>query len=291
MNRTADQKVRLIIALMISAIALFFAACSEPKGKSASAPVASATAGNAAPRGMFDHDGLDKILATYVNDNGWVDYAGLRNNRAALDDYLKSLAAASPQQFPNDAERLAFWMNAYNACTLADVLADVYQKHQSVREVKGFFDTKKHRIAGADLTLDEIEKRGRELKDPRIHFGVVCASTSCPKLQRFAYTGPQLEEQLSRITREFLTDSSRGLRVDRDPNEVHLSSIFKWYAGDFTMSSSVLARVKAEVSGSEVLDYVKKHAPAEIVQFIIEKNPTVKYLDYDWSLNAQETHR
>ncbi|MFN7947177.1 MAG: DUF547 domain-containing protein [Blastocatellia bacterium] len=290
MNRTADQKVRLIIALMISAIALFFAACSAPTGKSAPAPVASATAGSA-PRGMFDHGGLEKILATYVNDNGWVDYAGLLNNRAALDDYLKSLATASPPQFPNDAERLAFWMNAYNAFTVADVLDDVYQKHQSVREVKGFFDTKKHRLAGEDLTLDQIEKRGRELKDPRIHFGVVCASTSCPKLQRFAYTGPQLEEQLSRITREFLTDPSRGLRADRDRNEVHLSSIFKWYAGDFTMSSSVLARVKAEVSGSEVLDYVKKHAPAEVVQFIIESNPTVKYIDYDWSLNAQETHR
>lgn len=286
MNRTADQKVGLMVALMISALALFLAACSAPAGKPSSR-----TADSGAPRGMFDHGSLDNILATYVNDNGWVDYAGLRNNRAALNDYVKSLAVASPSQFPNDAERLAFWMNAYNAVTLAAVLDDVYQKQQSVQAVKGFFDTKKYRIAGEELTLNEIEKRGRELKDPRIHFGVVCASTSCPKLQRFAYTGPQLEAQLSRITREFLTDPSRGLRVDRDRNEVHLSSIFKWYAGDFTMSSSVLARVKAEVSGSEVLDYVSKQAPAEVVQFIVEQRPTVKYIDYDWSLNAQETHR
>ncbi|HZS09222.1 MAG TPA: DUF547 domain-containing protein [Blastocatellia bacterium] len=220
-----------------------------------------------------------------------MDYAGLQNNRAALDGYLKTLMAASPHSFPNDAERLAFWMNAYNAFTLADTLDSVYKKRRSVQEVSGFFDRKRHRVAGEDLTLNEIERKGRDLKDPRIHFGVNCASTSCPRLQRFAYTAPQLEEQLNRIAREFLTDPARGLRVDKDRNEVYISSIFKWYAGDFTMSSSVLARVKAEVSGGEVLEYVKKYAPADAVQFIIEKNPAVKYLAYDWSLNAQETHQ
>lgn len=292
MNQTHRQKILLPVLLLASFSLWLLAACSpQPPQTPASAPVVSATAGNAAVRGMFDHGALDKILATYVNDQGRVDYAGLQNNRAALDDYLKTLATASPQSFPNDAERLAFWMNAYNAFTLADVLDGVYKKHKGVREVKGFFDAKKHRIAGADLTLDQIEKRGRELKDPRIHFGVVCASTSCPKLQRFAFTAPQLEEQLSRITREFLSDPARGLRPEKDRNEIHLSSIFKWYAGDFTMSSSVLARVKAEVSGSEVLEYVKKHAAPDIAQFISEKNPTVKYLDYDWSLNTQETQQ
>ncbi len=108
---------------------------------------------------------------------------------------------------------------------------------------------------------------------------MICASTSCPKLQRFVYTGAALEEQLTRISREFLGDPARGLKVDRGKNAVHLSSIFKWYAGDFTGSSSLLARVKAEVSGGEILEYVKKDAPEEAVKFINETKPTVKYLD------------
>ncbi len=292
MNPTNSGIIRLMVVALAAMLALLMTACSSnPPSTPVPAPVASATAGNAAARGAFDHSALDQLLSTYVNDQGWVDYAGLQNNRAGLDTYLKALVSASPQGFPNDAERLAFWINAYNAHTLAEVLADVYQKAKGVKEVSGFFDQKKHRVAGEDLTLDEIEKHGRELKDPRIHFGVICASTSCPKLQRFAFNGPQLEEQLTRIAHDFLADPARGLRVDKDRGEVNLSSIFKWYAGDFTMSSSVLARVKAEVSGSEVLEYVKKYAPAEAVQFITEANPRVKYLDYDWSLNAQETHK
>lgn len=265
----------LLMRLLASTGAILFAACSS----------------NPPSSGAFNHGAFDQVLSADVNDQGWVDYAGLQSNRTALDTYRKTLATASPQGFSNEAERLAFWINAYNAHTLADVLDDVYKKAKGVKEVNGFFDQKKHRVAGEDLTLNEIEKHGRDLKDPRLHFAVVCASTSCPKLQRFAFTGPQLEEQLTKIAHDFLADPSRGMRVDKDRGEVNLSSIFKWYAGDFTMSSPVLARVRAEVSGSEVLEYVKKYAPADAVQFITAENPRVKYLDYDWSLNAQENHQ
>lgn len=250
---------------------------------------ASADGGGAAAIG-FDHGALDGLLKTFVNDEGRVDYAGLQRERAKLDAYLATLSAAAPLSFGGDNERLAFWINAYNAFTLAGALDDVYKKAKGVKEVAGFFDKKRRRVAGADLTLDEIEKRGRDLNDARIHFAVVCASTSCPKLQRFAYAGATLEEQLTRVSREFLNDPARGLKVDRGGNSIHLSSIFKWYAGDFTGSSSLLARVKAEVSGGEILEYVKKYAPEDAVKFINESKPSVKYLDYDWSLNAQETH-
>lgn len=286
------MKQKHILLLLVASLLSVMAACSAPSRQSNSAtPVVSATAGNTAS-GMFDHNGFDKLLATYVNEQGWVDYAGLQTRRTELGAYLGTLAEANPQEFPNDAERLAFWINAYNAFTLADVLDDVYRKHSSVNEIEAaFFRGKKHRIAGAELTLDEIEKRGRDLHDPRIHFAVVCASTSCPKLQRFAFTAPQLDEQLNQTAHLFLNDPTRGLRVDRDRNQIILSPIFKWYASDFTGGPGLLARAKAELSGSEILAYVKKYAPAEAVQFIIENNPRADYLAYDWSLNSQETHK
>jgi len=281
---------RYLILAVVAGLSLLLAACggnTQPAAQQKA--TASANVSGSAIIG-FDHGALDGLLTTFVNDEGWVDYAGLQRERAKLDAYLATLGTAAPRSFGNDNERLAFWINAYNAFTLADVLDDVYQKAKGVKEVSGFFDKKRHRIAGADLTLDETEKRGRDLKDARIHFAVICASTSCPKLQRFAYTGATLDEQLTRISREFLSDPARGLKVDRGKNAVHISSIFKWYAGDFTGSSSLLARVKAEVSGGEILEYVKKYASEEAVKFINESKPAVKYLDYDWSLNAQETH-
>ncbi len=243
--------------------------------------------------GTFDHGRLNELLTAYVNDGGWVDYTALEKDRAKLEAYLNTLAAATPKSFANDDERLAFWINAYNAFTLQDVLESVYRKAKGVREVPGFFDGKNHSIAGESLTLDQIETRARKFRDPRIHFTLVCASTSCPKLQRYAYQGAQLGEQLARVTQEFLADSERGMKIDAGRNKVFISSLFKWYAGDFTGAGNRFSRAFAIVkayltNGRSVISYVKKHAPAEKARYLQEKRPKLGYLAYDWSLNSQE---
>lgn len=141
------------------------------------------------------------------------------------------------------------------------------------------------------MTLDEIETRGRNLHDPRIHFAIVCASTSCPKLQRFAYKAQVLNNQLDQVARQFFADPNRGLRFDPQKNELYVSPILKWYAGDFTGSSgSLWARAKATVGGSELLDFIARYAPAEVGERIKENPPTLHYFDYDWSLNSLNTH-
>lgn len=242
----------------------------------------------------FDVSDYDRLLRTYVAEDGWVDYAGLARERTALNRFLEQVASVSPKEFKDQSERLAFWINAYNAYTLTDVLDTVYGRHQSVRQVRGFFDGRKHAVAGEQLTLDEIEKRGRGLHDPRIHFAIVCASTSCPKLQRFAYTGQTLDRQLDQATREFLAAPNRGLRFDREHNKLHVSPIFEWYAGDFTGSPSgaggLWARAKATVSGGELLDFIARYAPPEIVRRIKENRPPLRYFSYDWSLNSLDSH-
>lgn len=245
------------------------------------------------PQESFDHSDLEQVLQQHVNDEGWVDYAGLKRNRIALDAYLAKLATVRPDSLTRD-ERLALYINAYNAFTLADVLATVYGKAAGVKKVAGFFDGRRHRMGGESLTLDEIETRGRDLGDPRIHFAAVCASTSCPKLQRSAYTGAMLDQQLERAARDFLADGARGLRMEAARDRIYLSSIFKWYAGDFTGAHSgasrLLARTKAVVSGREIIGYVRAYAPPETQHFLDADSPSVHYLDYDWSLNSQENH-
>ena len=255
--------------------------------------VLSAVGARAVDQGTFDHTLLDELLTVYVNDDGWVDYAGLERDRPRLGAYLKTLATAAPGSFASDDERLAFWINAYNAFTLQDVLESVYRKAKGVREVPGFFDSRKHSVASERLTLDQIEARARKFRDPRFHFTLVCASTSCPKLQRYAYRGEQLQEQLARVTREFLADSERGMKIDKERNKVFISSLFKWYAGDFTGAGNRFSRAFAIVkayltNGRSVINYVKKHAPAEQARYLQEKRPKLGYLAYDWSLNSQE---
>lgn len=243
---------------------------------------------------QVDQSALSGLLARHVNAEGWVDYAGLRQERPALQSYLDTLRNVDAARLPSDAARLAFWINAYNAFTLNDVLEYVDGKTDSVKKVNGFFDKNKHPIAGKSLTLDEIERRGRNLRDPRIHFAINCASGSCPKLQPFAYTGPELDRQLNRVTSEFFADPGRGLRLQKNENTVSLSPILEWYAGDFSGTTSAtgqfLSRARAAISGDNVLEFVVNHVGQDVASYIRRQRPTVKYLDYDWTLNSQKLH-
>lgn len=243
---------------------------------------------------QIDQSALSGLLSRYVNSGGWVDYTGLRHEQTALQAYLDTLRNVDVARMPSDTARLAFWIDAYNAFTLSDVLKYVDGKTDSVKNVNGFFDKNQHPVAGESLTLDQIERHGRNLHDPRIHFAINCASASCPKLQPFAYTATELDRQLNLATREFLADSARGLRLQRDQNTLSLSPIFQWYAGDFTGAFSTtgqwLSRARAAISGDNVLEFVVGHVKRNMASYIGQKHPTVKYMDYDWTLNSQQLH-
>lgn len=223
-------------------------------------------------------DAWDRVLERYAADGG-VRYAALKRDRAGLDAFLASVARTRPASLP-EPERLAFLVNAYNAIVVAEVL-ERYPGIESVRSVDGFFDGVEHTVGGRRMTLDEIEAAAREL-DPRIHFAVVCASTSCPDLRGEAYRGAEIDRQLEEATERFLADRSKGLRYDPEANVLHASSIFKWYAGDFTGGS----RVVAFFARGGVRDWIAEHAgdPA-LATAIREREPAVRYMDYDWSLN------
>src|SRR5581483_11399781 len=72
---------------------------------------------------LFDHSAYDAILRHYVDSDGNVNYAAIReNSQSALDSYLESLAEVDLAGWPQN-ERLAFWINAYNARTIQLILA------------------------------------------------------------------------------------------------------------------------------------------------------------------------
>ena len=156
-------------------------------------------------------DAWDDLLRRHVREGG-LDYSSLAGERALLDRYLESVAAADPSALDPDDE-LAFWINAYNAGT-AKLVLDRYPGVESVRDIDGFFDELTFEVAGRPMTLDEVESRSLSSGDARVHFAVVCASTGCPDLRGEAYVGDRLDEQLEEQTRLFLANREKGLRFD-----------------------------------------------------------------------------
>ena len=227
----------------------------------------------------FDHSIFDQVLKTYVNNQGLVDYNGIAGDQS-FKIYMETLKSAQPDAMSRDGQ-LAFWINAYNAVTIAKVIE--WRPKKSVREtfVPGvwtgtkFFTTREHTVAGKDLSQDDIENEilRKQFKDPRIHFAIICASSGCPLLPRFAYTEENVQTMLEEETRKYI-NSERGTKIDSAENTLYLSKLFDWFAGDF------------EYKSGSVLNFIKPYLGQKALAFV-EKNPKIKYLPYDWALNAQ----
>jgi hypothetical protein len=220
----------------------------------------------------FDHGGYSGLLEKYVDD-GKVDYVSLKRDRDRLDSYLEGLARLSPEalgRMPRD-EQLTFYINAYNALTLK-VIIDNYPV-KSIKDIPGVWKELKFPVAGKELTLDEIEHGivRKKFKEPRIHFALVCASKSCPKLRPEAYTGASLNRMLNEEARRFISDPSK-VKLDKDRNTLYLSPIFKWFRGDF----------------GDVREFVSRYLSEDAAGHVREKRPWVRYLGYDWTLNGKD---
>jgi hypothetical protein len=229
---------------------------------------------------VFDHSQFDQVLKAYVDDQGLVDYKGIAKDKR-FQDYMQQLKAAGTGEMSTDG-RLAFWINAYNAVTIDKVIK--WKPKKSVREtaIRGlwtstkFFTSREHMVAGMQMSQDDIEHEilRKQLKDPRIHFAIVCASFSCPKLARFAFSAEQIQQQLEDETHKYI-DSDRGTRIDYAENTLYLSKIFDWFAGDF------------ENKSGSVLAFIKPYLEPDALAFL-ERKPKVEYLRYNWALNAQK---
>ena len=81
------------------------------------------------PAEGFSHDPFEGLLQKYVDDEGNIGYAAWHANvadRDRLDGYLAAVARFSPEETParfaTRADRLAYWLYAYNAYVIRSVL-------------------------------------------------------------------------------------------------------------------------------------------------------------------------
>ena len=206
----------------------------------------------------------DALLKKYVSGGG-VRYSAWKANAAdmaALEKVISAVAAENPSSYPRN-EKLAFYINAYNASILSEALQKYPTK--SVKDTLfTFFTAKRITVAGEKMSFNHLEKDIiRPLGEPRIHFALNCASRSCPPLRAEVYSAAKLDAQLDEQARGYV-NGDHGVKVNGDTAQ--LSKIFDWYKEDFGGDAGVSA-------------FLKKHRK--------EKSDfkTVSYQDYDWGLN------
>ena len=237
----------------------------------------------------FNNGNYASVLSSYVNGSGLVNYQGLRANRQKLDAFATGLASVNPntyQSWSND-DKIAFWLNAYNALTLKTIVDR--NPRNSIREIPGVFNGIRFNIMGRSMSLDDIEHGTlrRSFNEPRIHMALVCASMSCPRLRKQPYTGANLSAQLNTQTKQFLSNP-QNFRIDRNSNRVYVSSIFKWFGKDFEKTYGTNQQ-STRLNGTEraVVNFISRYALAADQQYLSQGNYRLSYVNYDWSLNAQ----
>lgn len=241
----------------------------------------------------FDFASLNRMLGRFVDSRGWVDYAGIKAEPADLRMTLTRLREASPEShpemFPEREDRLAYWINAYNALVIAGV-ANAYPA-TSVRDIHpqpGFFKVF-HVVGGKSRSLDDIEHNivRKEFGDPRIHAALNCAAASCPRLRPEVYLPDRLEQQLDAAVREFIRNPQH-VRLDRNTGTLVLSKIFDWFGSDFTD----WYRRTNRVDDVRITDYLYIHLDEEDREYL-RSHPqiTIRYLPYDWTLNDRALHQ
>ncbi len=213
----------------------------------------------------FTHQLWDDLLRTYVSSSGWVNYAGMRPEKARLEKYLALLQANPPQSSWSREEEMAFWINAYNAHTVKLIL-DHYPL-KSIRDIdKGNpWDVKRIKIGNKLYSLNEIENEmlRKRFGDARIHFAVNCAAKSCPPLYNRAWQASTLSQTLDERAGAFINDKQYNLIT---PSKASVSKIFEWYASDF----------------GDLIAFLNRYARVKL-----KAGAKVVFLEYDWSLNGK----
>ena len=211
-----------------------------------------------------DHTEFGKLLQKHVDKNGNVNYKAFINDRAKLDAYIQKLSNNPVTKDQGKNERLAYYINVYNAHTIALIL-DNYPV-SSIQDINGGkpWDKLVVKLGNTSYSLNDIENNiiRTRFAEPRIHFAVNCAAASCPPLLNDAYYPATLMSQLDERTRSFISNSSYNTITS---SKLQVSKIFDWYGKDF----------------KDVKSYLVPYTSVNISDLKLE------FKEYDWSLNKQ----
>ncbi len=249
-----------------------------------------------------DYKAYAVMLSKYVDDSGLVNYGQLKANLFELNVVLTAFEGVAKEDYEtwNEADKIAFWINAYNTFMLKAVcnrypiepsfLKSFFYEKNSMQHLSDIWDTIEFAVLGQKLTLSHIQNEilRKQFIEPGIHFGLNSASLGCAPIARVPYEGSQLKSQLTEQAKRFM-GNPKNLTIDKKQNLVSLSPLFENYMDDF---------VKVDTGGglysgldsrqSAIINYIKNFLSAEDQVYLTKTAFKLKFAVYDYSLNEKK---
>ncbi len=218
----------------------------------------------ASSQGKPNHALWDQVLILNVSEHGKVNYKGVMHDSSLMYKYFTSLSENPPQESWTKEEKLAYWMNVYNAITIKLVINNYPVK--TIKDIEKTWSFKFFKIGDKKYSLDDVEHGIlRKMKEPRIHFLINCAATSCPPLWNRAFTAENVNKALEERTKKFLNNPKYNI-ITKDAMQI--SKVFMWYKKDFTDN------------GANLEDFINRYSSIKVTS-----KTKKSFKEYNWSLN------
>lgn len=257
------------------------------------------------------YDECADIFENFVDEDGMVDYRELKSEKTKIRELLDQFDEFDPEIYESwpEEEKIAFWLNAYNA-KLLDIITDnypiesyrilrVFWPATSIRHIPprtkigtAKWEEYKFIVMDEEFNLLEVERRffRKEFDEPRIFVAISQASISGPPLRNEPYIGSKLYEQLDDQVRKFLSNP-RVFRIDRDDKQVYLSALFEpdWYGKEFISKYGTNEKFEEHpLAIRAVLNFIINYVSKQDKLFLSTKSYSVEFIGYDWRLNDKQ---
>lgn len=199
----------------------------------------------------------------------------------ALRKYIGLIQAVSPDNHPElfltPNDRLAYWINAFNATCVYAVVEHDYPANMRLGDPAGaIFSVQQFTFGGQSMTLDEVIRRKLEpAGDPRVFFAISQCANSSPPLRSMPYDGAVLDAQLVDQGQRYLSDPRAAVR---DGDAVRLNDLIILHTDDFLNAFEKMFGRKPRGLLEALQPYVQSDSP-------IVGATKIERLGFDWGLN------
>lgn len=208
-----------------------------------------------------------------------IDYAHLKKEDVnLLKHYIKAMSEIDITNY-NRSEQLAYWINLYNAIVVQTVAS--YYPVTNIQEINispglfsvGPWEANLIKIKNTSLNLDDIDNRIIRAiwNDARTHYALNNATIGAPNLNKKAYQGKSIEQQLNEATRSYI-NSLRGAQVIE--GKLIVSKMFDWYCDDYGGTKQSVIKHLSQFANEPLLSQLK-HVN------------TIDSYFYNWHINSQ----
>lgn len=183
---------------------------------------------------LFTYDAYNALMDAYATPEG-VDYTRLRQDLALEELYgqfASSGPTTTPSAFQTDADKLAYWINAYNVAIRVGIsrhwpVESPLDIHGVIEPLPGFgfFRARSYIFDGQKISLHGIEKHMRTIPGyrPDVRVLMACGTEGCPRWTGPAVDGESLSVRINTTAVAFMHDEA-NIRIDDTARTIGVSS-------------------------------------------------------------------